>query len=340
MEIELPFWYDLHVHLRQDDLLKPLIKAQLSMACAGVLAMPNTAPPITTLRDIEKYKNEILSCGGDGFDEIIIPLYLTAKTAPKTASQARAAKYYPPHGTTGAGAAADIDTYIENGVFAAMQSSGTILCIHGEAHDLSDADYFSRSTNAEEEFYKAQAPRIIEKFPNLKIVCEHITTKVAADFVKNGGENVGATITPQHLLYTIGHLLRGLKYHLHCMPVVKFEQDRQALLKLAATHPRTFAGTDSAPHAKKATECGCAAGCFTAGYAPQLYAMAFEELSSLNKLKDFLCTRGAQFYGLRIPNKTFTLVRKTSKPLPISVPQGKIVPLPLGMCMKEIPWTI
>ena len=336
----LPFWYDLHAHLRQGALLQPLVEAHLSMGCAGVLAMPNTSPPITRISEgewsVEGYHKMIIAAGGDKFDEIIIPLYLTKDTTAQEASKARAAKYYPLHGTTGSSAASSVNTYIENGVFATMEASGTILCVHGEVHDLSNADYFSRTSNAEEAFYKTIVPKIVSKFPDLKIVCEHITTKVACDFVASCGENVAATITPQHLLYTIGDMLRGLKYHLHCMPVVKFKDDRDALLELAANHPRTFAGTDSAPHAEKITKCGCAAGCFTGGYAPQLYAMAFDSSGTLGSLEDFLCNRGAGFYNIPISKKTFTLSRTPSV---VNLVDG-IIPLPLGMGIGELPWSI
>jgi len=183
-------------------------------------------------------------------------------------------------------------------------------------------------------------PRLLEKFPNLKIVAEHVTSKTAVDFVLQAGANVAASVTPQHLLYTIGHLLNGLKYHLYCLPLLKFSADREALQK-AVTSPNNtqfFAGTDSAPHCTKATSCGCAAGCFTGGVAPQLYAESFElagvDLSSRvgqQTFENFMCRNGANFYDLPIPTDKFTLIKQASIVTPLKTPDGEVIPLPLGM---------
>ena len=215
-------------------------------------------------------------------------------------------------------------------------------------------DYFSRATNAEEEFYRNRLPRVIERFPGLKIVAEHLTTKVGADLVLQA-DNVTASITPQHLIYTVGHLVRGLKYHLYCMPLVKFEEDRQALRDavLSPGNTKFFAGTDSAPHAKKASPCGCAAGCYTGGVAPQLYAEAFElagadfsKPAAQEAFKKFLCAIGPGFYGLPVSKKTFMLVKKEQTVSKLKTPAGDIVPLPLGMKTDDpeqtvtIPWSV
>jgi dihydroorotase len=158
--------------------------------------------------------------------------------------------------------------------------------------------------------------------------------------VAASGANVTASVTPQHLLYTVGHLLQGCKYHLFCLPVVKYQEDVEALRR-AVTAPdniKFFAGTDSAPHTVKATPCGCAGGCFTGGIAPQLYADAFEQAgvdmasaAGQEAFKKFLCTNGANFYGLKIPTETFTLSKEPQEIGLVHTPNGTITPLPIGM---------
>ncbi|MEM7651527.1 MAG: hypothetical protein AAF204_05545, partial [Pseudomonadota bacterium] len=241
MKFTLPKWYDLHTHLRQDALLGPIVKSQVDMGCVGVLAMPNTKPPVAKVfKDdpleywcIEGYLDLIKREGGENFQDIIVPLYLTKDTSAQMIKEGakagllRAVKYYPPHGTTGADFGAPFDHYFENGVFAALEEHGVVLCIHGEEHHMAGCDYFDQNSNAEDVFYKTQMPRLVEAYPNLKVACEHVTTRTAVEFVKAQGENVAASITPQHLLYTIGDLLQGLKYHLYCLPLLKFNEDRQ-----------------------------------------------------------------------------------------------------------------
>ena len=357
MKFTLPKWYDLHVHFRQGEPMRPYIQAHLDMACAGVLAMPNTKPPITnvsgentdTAWTIEGYQKMISEAGGDAFDDVIVPLYLTkATTAEMIVDGAksgllRACKYYPPHGTTNSEFGAPFENYIENGVFAAMEEAGVVLNIHGEEHGLSGEKYFGHESNAEDFFYRERLPKAVKKFPDLKIVCEHITTKTAADFVKNTGDNIAATITPQHLLYTVADLLQGLKYHLYCLPLVKFEQDRKALLEAVTSedNAKFFAGTDSAPHTTKATDCGCAAGCFTGGIAPQLYAQAFNlNEDNFESFKNFLCLNGPEFYGLKIPAETFSLEKKDSEVQKLNTADGDVYPLNLGLGESTLPWTI
>jgi len=330
MKFELPKWYDLHVHFRQGDTMGDYIKAHIDMGCAGVLAMPNTQPPIARVSGantdiywtIESYLNAIKTAGGEAFDDIIVPLYLTPDTTPEMIIEGaksgllRSAKYYPPHGTTNAEHGAGLETYMNNGVFEVMQDAGVILNIHGEEHGLSGEKYFGATSNAEDYFYQTRMPDLVTKFPNLKIVCEHITTKTATDFVSNANDNIAATITPQHLMFTVADLLQGFKYHLYCLPLVKFEKDRDALLSVATSgKAKFFAGTDSAPHTEKCTPCGCAAGCFTGGIAPQLYAMGFDlNENNFDAFKKFLCLNGAHFYGLEIPKDTFTIEKKLSNP--------------------------
>ena len=364
-QFTLPKWYDLHAHFRQGELMEGYITAHKAMGCAGILAMPNTKPPVAVVFEtdekvsgywsIERYMRELCEAGADAFDPLIVPLYLTRDTTPgmilagAETGVLKACKAYPPNGTTGAEFGAPITEHIDNGVLKAMEEAGVILCVHGEEHGLPPTKFFDRNSNAEEIFYKERMPRVRDTFPNLKIACEHVTTKVAVDFVKESGEKVAATVTPQHLIHTIGALIQGLKYHLYCMPVLKFEEDRAALREVVtdAGNTQFFAGTDSAPHTKKATECGCAAGCFTGGVAPQLYAHGFElagvdmaSAAGQKVFKAFLCDNGARFYGLELSSETFTMVKEPSNVKALYTPEGSVIPLPLGVGTPELAWSV
>lgn len=359
--LSLPKWYDLHAHFRQGPAMATFVEAHLAMGCAGVLAMPNTKPPVSRVSGscdeagwtIEGYSRMIREAGGSGFAELIVPLYLTAGTtaemveAGAASGLLRACKYYPPHGTTNAEHGVPMEEWIGGDVFRVMEDAGVVLCIHGEQHGLAGQEYFDSCWNAESRFYEEWMPRLVEKHPRLRIVCEHVTTKKAVEFVRQAPETVAATLTPQHLLFTVGHLVQGLRYHLYCLPLVKFEEDRAALREAVAEtgQSRFFAGTDSAPHVAKATECGCAAGCFTGGCAPQLYAMAFEEAGcdletaeGFGAFRMFLCENGAAFYGLPAPAASFELVRE-SELGGNCVAAGGVVPLPAGMGMA-LSWRI
>lgn len=364
MQLILPKWYDFHVHLRQEEMLGPLIQAQLNMGCYGSLAMPNTKPPLAKVfknddlpyQSLEWYVEEIKNNGGDGFDDFIVPLYLTKDTTAKmiedgaNAGILRACKYYPPHGTTGADFGYPFEEFLKGDVFKAMQAHNVVLCVHGEMHGLHAEKYFDKNSNAEDIFYKECMPRAHELFPDLRIVGEHITTKTAANFVKDVNGPIAATITPQHLLYTVGHLVKGMQYHLYCLPLPKFEDDRQAL-RDAATSPNNvkfFAGTDSAPHTVKATACGCAAGCFTGGIAPQLYAQGFEEAGvdlgseqGQDIYTKFLSTNGPDFYNVKRSQETFTLKKQAQKIEKLHIEGDEYVtPLPLGLGEDTILWSI
>lgn len=362
MKLTLPQWYDLHTHIRQGAMVAPLLAAQRAMGCCGILAMPNTKPPVAKVFkrndlpywSLEEYREMLLAAGGDQFQDLIIPLYLTKDTTPQMiedgaqAGILRACKYYPPHGTTGADFGFPFENFMKNGVFAAMEQHGVVLCIHGEEHGLGPVQYFAAKSNAEELFYKNRMPKLVQQFPKLKVACEHVTTKVAVDFVQQSGAGVAASITPQHLLYTIGDLLQGLKYHLYCLPLLKFEEDLAAL-RAAVLDPangKFYAGTDSAPHTHKATDCGCAAGCYTGGIAPQLYAEAFEAAGAdfadkavQGAFEKFLCHIGREFYGLAKPKGTFTLSKKLQNLEHLPTPDGMITPLPLGLGRETISWT-
>ncbi len=360
----LPKWYDLHTHFRQGAAMGDYIRAHIDMGCAGALAMPNTKPPTAVVFEkdeageywsIERYMRDLMAAGADAFDALIVPLYLTKDTTPEMIREGaksgllKAAKAYPPHGTTGAEFGIPITEFIENGVFSAMEEVGVTLCVHGEEHGLSGDRYFDRAENAEEIFYQTRMPKVRAAFPNLKIVCEHVTTKKAVDFVKSAGPNTAATITPQHLIYTIGDLIQGLKYHLFCLPVLKHVEDRDALRAAVIDKGNTqfFAGTDSAPHTTKATDCGCAAGCFTGGIAPQLYAQGFElagaDLSTVDgqaSFQKFLCEIGAHFYDLPISIERFTLEKTPMEVQALSTPEGDVVPLPVGINQPTISWSL
>ena len=361
--LTLPYWYDLHTHLRQENLLAPIIQSQIDMGCAGVLAMPNTKPPVAKVFandelpywSIEQYRAMIIEAGGDQFETLITPLYLTKDTTPQMIEEGakagilKACKYYPPHGTTGADFGYPMEEFLKGDVLKAMAEHDVILCIHGEEHALHAERYFDRGENAEEIFYIERVPRLLDHTPSLKIACEHITTKKAVDFVLSDEDNVAASVTPQHILYTVGHLLQGLKYHLFCLPLVKFEEDRAAIRSVILDQDNTkfYAGTDSAAHTIKATDCGCAAGCFTGGIAPQLYAQGFEEAggdlsnaADAKSFENFLCHNGARFYGLPQPSGTFTLEKKEMQVKALSTKDGDITPLPLGLGQKDIPWSL
>jgi len=362
MTLTLPKWYDLHTHFRQGENVSYYIADHLAMGCAGALAMPNTQPPVSGISGpnsesswtIESYREELNQAGADAFDQLIIPLYLTRETTAQMietgakSDALKACKYYPPHGTTNSEHGVPIDEWIGGDVFRAMEENGVTLCIHGEQHGLVGSAYFDEQQTAESSFYTECLPRILDAHPKLRIVCEHITTAKAAEFVVEAPEHVGATITPQHLLYTVGDLIQGLKYHLYCLPIVKFQRDLDALrgAVMMPGQSKFFAGTDSAPHTTKATECGCAAGCYTGGCAPQLYAMAFEqagadlgESAGHDLLKRFLCTNGPEFYGFEGADETFSMERIPSQTKARQTANGTVIPLPTGMGL-ELDWTI
>ena len=362
MILTLPKWFDLHTHFRQGPAMAAYVQAHLDMGCAGALAMPNTQPPVSRVSgpaladgwSIESYASELRAAGASGFEELIVPLYLTRQTTTAMIREGaasgtlRACKYYPPHGTTNSEHGMPMDDLIGGEVLSAMEECGVVLCIHGEQHALSGPDYIDAQQNAETRFYSERMPRLLAAHPRLRIVCEHITTRTAAEFVAAAPDHVGATITPQHLLYTLGHLIQGLKYHLYCLPVVKFQDDRTAL-RQQVTKPsqsKFFAGTDSAPHTTKATACGCAAGCFTGGCAPQLYAMAFEEAGTdlatkegRELLERFLCLNGPAFYGFATSTQTFSMTKAPSHCATLDTPAGPVTPLPVGLNL-ELTWTL
>ena len=352
--LDLPKWFDLHAHFRQGRAMAAYVEAHWRMGCAGVLAMPNTLPPVARVVgpanekawSIESYRKALCAAGAERFEQLIIPLYLTRETTVAMIEEGaglgslQACKYYPPHGTTNSEFGVPLEELSRGSVLKAMEETGTVLCIHGEAHGLQGEQYFDASRSAESVFYEEVMPGVVEAYPDLKIVCEHVTSQAAVNFVRSAGARVAATVTPQHLLFTVGHLIQGLRYHLYCLPIVKFSKDREALREAVTdlNQQQFFAGTDSAPHTTKATECGCAAGCFTGGCAPQLYAQAFEEAgvdlltpSGTACFERFLCRNGPDFYGFPLAADRIQLEPGSESLSPLVTPEGRVIPLPIGM---------
>ncbi|MGL4234131.1 MAG: dihydroorotase [Casimicrobium sp.] len=304
---------DFHVHLRDGEGLRsivPMTATQFERA----LVMPNLKPPVTTVAQAKSYFDRIKAAlnPGQSFTPLMT-LYLTDNTQPdeivrvKESGFVHALKYYPAGATTNSDSGVT-DLAKVRGVLDAMQRHGVILCLHGEVTHA-DVDVFDR----EARFVDSLLQQILRDFPALKIVVEHITTSEATDFVRASGDNIAATITPQHLLYNRNAIFTGgIRPHFYCLPILKRESHRRSLIAAATSgSSKFFLGTDSAPHAKgtKENACGCA-GCFTAHAAIELYAEAFEQANALDKLDDFASKFGAQFYGLP-RNERKVVLRKT-----------------------------
>ncbi len=304
--------------------------------------MPNLRPAVTTVHAAGQYRERILAAlpAADAF-EPLMTLYLTDATSAGEIASAKASgfvhavKYYPAGATTNSesGVTALSRAYP---ALAAMERHGVVLAIHGEVTDPG-VDVFDR----ERVFIDRELTAILRDFPGLRVVLEHITTRDAAQFVGEAPEHVAATITPQHLLYSRNALFAGgLRPHLYCLPVLKRETHRQALVAAATSgNPKYFLGTDSAPHAKDAKEsaCGCA-GCYSAPVALALYAEAFEDAGALDRLEGFASVHGAAFYGLPRNGESITLHRESWR-VPESLPFGDatIVPLRAG---EQLRWRV
>ena len=315
---------DWHLHVRdgaQLEAVVPFTARQFGRA----LVMPNLQPPMTTTDALAAYRARILAAVPAGLAfEPQMTLYLTDSTSPDEIRRAQAsgfvvgAKLYPAGATTHSDAGV---TAIDKvwPALEAMAEHGLVLQVHGEV-TASDVDVFDR----EQVFIDRVLSRVVERVPRLKVVFEHITTRIAAEFVQSARAGVAATITPQHLLLNRNALFAGgIRPHHYCLPVLKRERDREALLAAATSDdPRFFLGTDSAPHARHTKEnaCGCA-GIFSAHAAIELYAEAFESAGKLDRLEAFASERGADFYG--IPRNTGTLtLRKESWNVPDSYAFG------------------
>jgi dihydroorotase len=299
---------DWHVHLRDGEMLDrvaPFTARQFARA----IVMPNLVPPVTSVEAAAAYQNRIRAAAGDGF-EPLMTAYLTDEADPAELTRGFeegvwvAAKLYPAGATTNSASGV---TAIRN-IYPAlerMQAVGMVFCVHGEVTDA-EVDVFDR----EAVFIDRILSPLVDDFPDLKIVFEHITTAEAADFVRDAPATVGATITPQHLHINRNAIFAGgLRPHAFCLPVAKRESHRLAVRTAAVSgSAKFFLGTDSAPHARSAKEsaCGCA-GIFNAPYALESYAAVFEEEGALDRFEGFASEHGANFYGLPLNEGTVTL---------------------------------
>ena len=304
--------------------------------------MPNLRPPVVTTAEAAAYRDRIVAAlPRSSRFRPLLTLYLTEGTDAAEIRRAvasgfvHAAKYYPAGATTHSesGLRAPSRAYR---TFEAMERHDLVLAVHGEVTDA-DVDVFDR----ERVFVDRELTAIVRDFPGLRVILEHITTKESVDFVTAAGPNVAATITPQHLLYSRNALFAGgLRPHLYCLPILKREMHRQALVQAATSgNPKFFLGTDSAPHARDAKEdaCGCA-GCYSAPLALPLYAEAFEDAGALDRLEGFASRNGAAFYGLPANADHVTLVREAwTVPDELPFGDGTIVPLRAG---QQVRWRI
>lgn len=344
---------DWHLHLREGEVMYAVLPYTVKQFGRAIV-MPNLAPPVTDFVAANKYKKRILDALAiQGFPrgvfQPLMTIYLTDKTSTEDICLAKesghviAAKLYPANATTNsAHGVTDIKQLAP--VFQKMAEVDLVLCVHGEtlvSKVFGDTTRNGRVGQLRREavFLKETMSWLVKTFPNLKIVLEHITTSEAVDFVMQASTNVAATITAHHLLETLDAVFDS--HHNKCMPILKEEPHRQALLDAATSgSPKFFGGTDSAPHAKskKETACGCA-GCFTAPHAVELYATAFEERNAIDRLEDFLSHFGAQFYGLEKNFDRITL-RREIWTIPNEVPFGEnetIVPFWAG---KSLNWKV
>ena len=331
---------DWHVHLRDGDVLKDTVR-DISRYFGRAIVMPNLVPPVTNTELAKRYHQRIMDQEPRANFQPLMVLYLTDSTTPEDIIEAKesglvfAAKLYPAGATTNSSSGVtDISKMAE--VFAAMQSVGMLLLIHGEV-TTNDVDIFDR----EEVFIETTLAPLVANYPNLKIVLEHITTKNAVDFVNNASDNVAATITVHHLMFNRNHMLvGGIRPHYFCLPVLKRNIHQHALIEAATSgSAKFFLGTDSAPHAKHAKEssCGCA-GSYTAHAAIELYAEVFEQENALDKLEAFASINGPTFYQLPINNEKITLVRKSWN-VPETMTFGNDVVVPIRS-EDTIAWTV
>lgn len=330
---------DWHVHLRDGFMLKDTVPATASHV-ARALVMPNLKPALTTLDQIEHYRERILACVDKKHPFTpYMTLYLNESVLPETLTAMAhkpyilGAKLYPQGATTHSqeGAHSILALYP---LLEIMQAHDLVLQIHGE---LGMGDIFER----EELFLNECLKPLIQNFPRLRIVLEHISTACAVEFVKQAPTTVAATITPHHLLYNRNHLLAGgIRPHFYCLPILKTETDQKALQIAAMSGcSKFFAGTDSAPHTQdnKENACGCA-GIYSAPFAVNFYTQAFDDCNRLNQLNAFLSQFGADFYQLPRINEQIELVNEPII-IPQSLPLGsdRVVPLAAGQTLQ---WSI
>lgn len=335
---------DWHIHLRDGEAMQAIV-GHTARQFARAIIMPNLKPPVTTVALAQAYRGRIeqaLSACGVSKTSFtpLMTLYLTDNTEPDEITRARdsenvvALKLYPAGATTNSDAGVTDLLGKCSKVLEMMQRVGMPLLLHGEVTDP-ETDVFDR----EALFIDRVMIPLRKSFPELKVVFEHLTTKDGVDYVRDAAGPIAATITAQHLLYNRNEIFKGgIRPHFYCLPILKREVHRQALVEAATSDsPRFFLGSDSAPHAKglKENACGCA-GCYTAVHALELYATAFERANKIDRLEAFASFRGPDFYGLPRNQGVVTLKREPYT-VPLEVPYGHetLVPLAAG---EVLPW--
>lgn len=332
---------DWHLHLRDGDMLKTVVP-YTSEIYARAIVMPNLAPPVTTVDAAIAYRQRILDAvpAGHSFTPLMTS-YLTDTLDPDELERGfregvfTAAKLYPANATTNSShGVTSVDAIMP--VLERMEKLGMPLLVHGEVTHA-DIDIFDR----EARFIETVMEPLRQRLPALKVVFEHITTKDAADYVREGNELLAATITPQHLMFNRNHMLvGGIRPHLYCLPILKRNVHQQALRELVASgFARAFLGTDSAPHARhrKESSCGCA-GCFNAPMALASYATVFEEMNALAHFEAFCSLNGPRFYGLPVNDTFVELVREERLvPESIHVADDTLVPFLGG---ETVRWSV
>ena len=332
---------DWHLHLRDGAALRTVLP-HTARCFARAIVMPNLKPPVTTTADAVAYRQRILAALPAGLRfEPLMTLYLTDRTSPDEVERARDSgivhgfKLYPSGATTHSEAGVTDIARIES-VLERMAACGMVLQVHGEVtpHEV---DIFDRETRFIEDVLRP----LVRRLPALRVVFEHITTAAAVEFVNSARDGVAATITPQHLLHNRNAMLAGgIRPHFYCLPVLKTESDRQALLAAATSgNPRYFLGTDSAPHARNTKEnaCGCA-GMFSAHAAIELYAEAFELAGRLARLQGFASEFGADFYRLPRNTQQIELSKESwTVPAELAFTDDVVVPMRAG---ESVHWRL
>jgi dihydroorotase len=339
--IELRRPDDWHLHLRDGDALRAVLP-HTARQFARAIVMPNLRPPVVRVDQAAEYRERILAALPPGLEFTpLMTLYLTDVTSPDEIARARASgfvhgvKLYPAGATTNSDAGVtDLARVLP--VLEAMQQLGLPLLVHGEVTDP-DVDVFDR----EAEFLRRRLAPLLDRLPDLRVVVEHITTRDAAAFVRAAGPNVAATITAHHLLYSRNAMFAGgIRPHMYCLPVLKREVHREALVEAATGgDPKFFLGTDSAPHARRAKEhaCGCA-GVYTAHAAIELYAEAFAAAGALDRLEGFASLHGPRFYGLPVNDARIRLhLAPWDVPATYPFGQDELVPLRGG---ERLAWRL
>jgi dihydroorotase len=329
---------DWHLHLRDGDHLTAVVAASARVFGRAII-MPNLRPPVTTVDAAAAYRARIVAAlpAGAAFTPLMT-LYLTDATPPAEVERAQASgfvhafKYYPAGATTNSASGVTALSRVYPAL-AAMERVGMVLAVHGEVTDP-DIDMFDR----ERVFIERHLDGLVRDFPALRIVVEHATTREAVQFVEAAPDTVAATLTPQHLTWSRNALFAGgLRPHFYCLPILKREEHRRALVAAATSgDPKFFLGTDSAPHPRHAKESACCgAGCYSAPLALELYAEVFEAAGALDRLEGFASEHGARFYHLPPNEATVTLVAEPWQ-VPDACPFGDdvVVPLRAGETMR------